>query len=114
MAKLPHDTIGNIFELQHRLIDCLDSTTDTEFRLFELYGETHETLQELGELQNMREFLTSFYSRLGHLLLKITESQPTAQNDMLNLLCRSIDTAEAGLAASIANLREIKLNWSNL
>lgn len=62
----------------------------------------------------MRELLTSYYSRLGQLLLKITESQPTAQNDMLNLLYGSMDAAEAGLAASVANRREIKLNWSNL
>jgi hypothetical protein len=114
MAKLPLDTIENIFGLQQRQINCLDSITDAEFKLFELYGETSETLQELGELQNMRELLTSYYSRLGHLLLKVAESQPAAPNDMLDLLYRSIDAAEAGLAASNANLREIKLNWSNL
>jgi hypothetical protein len=78
MAKLPNTTISSIFELQRRLIDTLDSVTDAEFKLFERYGETVATIPELNELQNTKETLISFYSRLGTLILRIAGSQPIA------------------------------------
>ena len=78
--------------LSSRIIECLDSTTATEFRLFNRMGETAETLPELEELQNVKEKLRSKYSRLYNLLLKITESQPIASEDMLALLYRSIES----------------------
>jgi hypothetical protein len=114
VAKLPTATITNILKLQHRLIDSLDSVTETEFKLFAKYGETAETLPELNELQNTKENLVSFYARLNTLLLKIAGSQPLAANDMLDLLYRSIEVTENGLAAGVANLNEIKRNWSDL
>ncbi len=114
MARLPNTTISSIFELQHRLIDTLDSVTDAEFKLFEQHGETVATIPELNELQNTKESLISFYSRLGTLMLRIAGSQPVATNDMLDLLYRSVEMTENGLAAGIANLNEIKRNWSDL
>jgi hypothetical protein len=112
MAKLPDPVISNIFIVQRRIIECLDSTTATEFRLFERMGETAETLPELEELQNIKEKLRSKYSRLYNLLLRITESQPIASEDMLVLLYRSIESTEASLDASIASLQEIQRNWN--
>ncbi len=114
MAKLPNTTISSVFELQRRLIDTLDSVTDAEFKLFEQHGETVATIPELNELQNTKESLISFYSRLGTLMLRIAGSQPVATNDMLDLLYRSVEMTEHGLAAGIANLNEIKRNWSDL
>jgi hypothetical protein len=75
-------------------------------------GETAETLPELEELQNIKEKLRSKYSRLYNLLLRITESQPIASEDMLVLLYRSIESTEASLDASIASLQEIQRNWN--
>jgi hypothetical protein len=112
MAKLPDPVISNIFIVQRRIIECLDSTTATEFRLFERMGETAETLPELEELQNIKEKLRSKYSRLYNLLLRIAESQPIASEDMLVLLYRSIESTEASLDASIASLQEIQRNWN--
>ncbi len=112
MAKLPDPVISNIFIIQRRIIECLDSTTATEFRLFERMGETAETLPELEELQNITEKLRSKYSRLYNLLLRIAESQPIASEDMLVLLYRSIDSTEASIDASIASLQEIQRNWN--
>jgi hypothetical protein len=91
MAKLPDPVISNIFTIQRRIIECLDSTTATEFRLFEQIGETAETLPELEELQNIKEKLRSKYSRYN-LLLRIEESQPIASEDMLVLFYRSIES----------------------
>ncbi len=112
MAKLPDPGLSNIFTLQRQIIECIDSTTATEFRILEQWGETAETLSELEELQSIRERLLSPYSRFHVLLLKAAESQPVASDDVLNLLYRSIEAAEATLDASIASLQEIQRNWS--
>jgi hypothetical protein len=112
MAKLPDPVISNIFIIQRRIIEWLDSTTAKEFRLFESMGETAETLPELEELQNIKEKLRSKYSRLYNLLLRIAESQPIASEDMLVLLYRSIESTEASIDASIASLQEIQRNWN--
>ena len=112
MAKLPDSVITNILTLQRRLIECIDATTAMEFRLFERLGETTETSPELEELQSIQERLMSPYSRLHALLWRIAKSQPTAPDDMLNLLYRSIEGGEASLDASIASLKEIQRNWN--
>jgi hypothetical protein len=112
VAKLPDPVITNIFTLQRRLIECIDATTATEFRLFDRLGETAETSPELEELQSIQERLMSPYSRLHALLLRIAKSQPTAPDDMLNLLYSSIDSTEAALDACIASLKEIQRNWN--
>ncbi len=112
MAKLPDPVLTNVFTLQRRIIESIDTTTALEFRLLEQMGETTETLPELEELQSIRERLLSPYSRLYTLVLKAAQSQPVAPNDVLNLLYRSIESTEAALAASIASLQEIQRNWN--
>jgi hypothetical protein len=44
VAKLPDTIVTNIFTLKRSLIECIDSTTAMEFRLFQQVGETAETL----------------------------------------------------------------------
>jgi hypothetical protein len=112
VAKLPDPVLTNIFTLQRRIIESIDTTTALEFRLLEQMGETAETLPELEELQNIRERLLSPYSRLHTLVLKAAQSQPVAPDDVLNLLYKSIESTEAALAASIASLQEIQRNWN--
>jgi hypothetical protein len=90
VAKLPDPVLTNIFTLQRRIIESVDATTALAFRLFAQWGETAETLTELGELQNIQERLRSQYARLNTVLLKVSESQPLATADMLNLLYRTI------------------------
>ena len=114
MAKLPTNTLENIFEVQRGLIECINSTTEMGFRLFQQYGETSITLPELEELDSIREKLVSAYSRLYVLLLRVSESQPIASIDVLDLLYSSIEMAEAILAASNASLKEIQYNWNDL
>lgn len=112
MAKLPDPVITNIFTLQRRIIESIDTTTALEFRLLEQMGETAETLLELEELQSIRDRLSAPYTRLHTLLLRAAESQPVPPNDVLNLLYRSIESTEAALAASNASLQEIQRNWN--
>ena len=112
MAKLPDPAISNIFTLQRSLVECLDSCTAMEFSLIHQIGETAETLPELEELQNIRERLASSCSRLHNLLMRIYQSQPTAPNDMLNLLDSTMETGQASLDASNASLQDIERNWN--
>ncbi len=111
MAKLSNSILINIFTLQRSLVELIDSTTALEFRIFEHWGETAETLTELEELQNIEERLRTQHTRLNTLLLTTVRSQPIASADMLDLLYRAIDIAEATLDASIASLQEIERNW---
>jgi hypothetical protein len=111
VAKLPDSVITDILTIQRRIIECIDSTTATEFWLFNGRGETAETLPELEELQNIKERLLSSYSRLHTLLLKVAQSQPAAE-DMLNLLYRASENGQATLDASFASLQDIQRNWN--
>jgi hypothetical protein len=100
VAKLPDPVLTNIFTLQRRIIESIDTATALEFRILEQRGETVETLPELEELQSIKERLLSPYSRLHTLVLKAAQSQPVAPTDVLNLLYRSIESTQAALAAS--------------
>jgi hypothetical protein len=112
VAKLPDSTIVNIFTLQRRLAECLESTTAMEFSLFQKFGETAETAPELEELVNIRERLVSLYNRLHNIFLRVTQSQPIASEDLLNLLYRSIEQTETSIDTSIASLQDIQRNWN--
>jgi hypothetical protein len=112
VAKLPDPVLTNIFTLQRQIIESIDTTTALAFRLLTQWGEISEALTELEELRNIQERLRSQYARQNTLLLKVSESQPLASVDMLNLFYRTIEVAEATLAASIANLQEIQRNWN--
>jgi hypothetical protein len=76
-----------------------------EFRLFQQIGETAETLPEFEELQNIKERLVTLSSRLHNILLRITQSQPTAANDMLDCY---IDRLSKLKSRSIPVLRAYK------
>jgi hypothetical protein len=112
VAKLPDPVLTNIFNLKRRLAECVDRTTEMGFRRFEQVGETSETLSEFEALQNVEERLMLSYNRLHTLLLKVCQSQPLASPDMLDLLYRTVEVAEATLAASVATLQEIQRDWN--
>jgi hypothetical protein len=112
VAKLPDPSISNIFILQRSLVECLDAVTALEYRLFQQFGETPETITELDELQNIKERLVSSCSRLHNLLLRVCQSQPVAPDDMLDLLYSSMETGQASLDASNASLQDIQRNWN--
>ncbi len=92
MAKLSPETLTNIFQLQRRLIELIDDAGATGETIFDRFGETPETLPELEEAQNAKERLTSSYSKLSTLVLRVAEYQPTAPNTVLNLLLQAIES----------------------
>lgn len=114
MAKLSPNTLTDIFNLLRQIAEEIENACSTEWRLFENYGETPETINELEELQNVKERLNQSYSRLNLLSLRILEAQPVASNAMLDLLAKAIEDGLANLDASHASIQEIKKGWNLL
>ncbi len=112
MAKLSSETLTNIFNLLRQIAEEIENACSTEWILFEKYGETSRTINELDELQNVKQRLNQSYSRLNILMLKILEAQPSASNDMLDLLTQAINDGLANVDASHASIQEIKKGWS--
>ncbi len=112
MAKLPDQTLNNIFYLQLRLVELIDEAKATEFDLFERFGENEATLPELDQMQSSVERLRMPYSRLHTLALGIAEYQPIATDAMLNLLAQTIEQTEALIGAVEASISETKQNWN--
>lgn len=99
MAKLSPETLANIFNLLQQIAEEIENACSTEWRLFEKYGETSRTINELDELQNIKERLNQSYFRLNILMLRILEAQPIASNAVLDLLTQAINDGLANLAA---------------
>jgi len=116
MAKLAQETIANILNLQQWLLAGIDEAKAAEFAIFEQYGEIEATATVLEQLQNATERLRNPYSRFYTLLLRISESQPTASSAMLNLLAQTIEQAEAEADADAveAAIGEAKIDFNLL
>lgn len=112
MADLPEETLLIALYRQSRLLKLLNEVTKTDLTIYEQLGETPETMAALTQLQNARERLTDFYSRVGTLLRQVCESQPEADMDLLNLLYRSIEQALSTADAVEASLNETKRDWN--
>jgi hypothetical protein len=56
--------------------------------------------------------LLSSCSRLYNLLLRVSQSQPIASTDMLNLLYGAMENGQNSLDAIIASLQDIQRNWN--
>lgn len=112
MAKLSPNTLTDIFSLLQQIAEEIENACSTEWGLFENYGETAETINELDELQNVKERLNQSYSRLNLLTLRILEAQPIVSHVMLDLLTQAIEDGSANLDASHASIQEIKKGWN--
>ena len=112
MAKLSPNTLTDIFKFLRQIAEEIENAYSTEWGLFDNYGETPETINELEELQNVKERLNQSYSRLNLLTLRILEAQPIASHAMLDLLNKAIEDGSSNLDASHASIQEIKKGWN--
>lgn len=112
MAKLPPHILTDIFNLLRQIAEEIKNACSTEWGLFENYGETAESINELDELQNVKERLNQSYSRLNLLTLRILEAQPIVSHVILDLLTQAIEDGTANLEASHASIQEIKKGWN--
>ena len=112
MAKLSDEIVARILNLQRQLLELIDEATATELTLLEQFGETEETIRELELLQNARERADTYYSRFYVTLRRIYESQPLASRDIVELLTRFINEAEATVEAVGATIQEIRRDFN--
>jgi hypothetical protein len=93
MAKLPKQTTETINHLKQQSLDIVNTALETEFTLFELFGETDQTISFFEDLKTVAEDAKASFSRLSNLQLRIAEAQPRAAFDMLELLgtCQKIE-----------------------
>lgn len=114
MAKLPEEVTETIWNLKRQALEIVEEATATEFTLFELLGETDETLSYLNELKNVADEATSSYSRLSKLHLQIVQAQPSASRDLLRLAYQAIEIISARLPALQRSIKEVKQEWNLL
>jgi hypothetical protein len=75
MAKLSPETAQTIWELQHQLLEIINSSITLELSLFDAFGETENTIPIL-EKSTETEFLTPPLQE---------RHQPLVENDMQDL-----------------------------
>lgn len=109
MAKIPPSIIETIFNLLQDLSELVDDATNTEYLLFEHFGETEETINSLDELKNVALESASRYSQLANLRLRLAENQPKLSNDMLELLKKTISQNQQRIPAMKRSIEEIKI-----
>lgn len=111
MAKLPAETTATINSLKQESLDIVEEATALEMRIFELFGETEETLSYLDEMKNVADYAESSYSQLSTLQLLFAKAQPTAPADMLELLAQAIARTQARIPALERSIQEVKMEW---
>lgn len=112
MAKFPNELAEDIWNLKRQLLEIVDAATAAELALFELFGETSDTIPFLDELKSVAERATPWFSRLSNFQLRIAESQPAISADMLNLVNQSIERIQIEIPAMERSIQEVKTEWN--
>ncbi len=114
MAKFPEETIELIWQLKRQSLEIVDEATAVEFRLFELFGETEETISHLEEMKNVADEAISSFTQLSTFQIQVAQTQPIASADMLNLIARIIPRTQARIPALKRSIQEVKIEWDLL
>lgn len=114
MAKLPIETTETINRLKQQSLGIVDEATVAEFTLFELFGETDQTMPFLEDLKTVAEDAKSSFSRLSNLQLRIAEAQPIAAPDMVELLAQVIARTTTRIPAWRRSIEEVQIEWNLL
>jgi hypothetical protein len=112
MAKLSEHTTKTINLLKQTSLDIVDKALETEFILFELFGETDRTISFFEDLKTVAEDAKLSFSRLSNLQLRIAEAQPSAEFDMLELLAQVIERTSVRIPAWERSVQEVKIEWN--
>lgn len=112
MAKLPAATTETVNRLKQQSLNLVDDATAAELTIFELFGETSQTLSYMEEMKNVAEEAASSFSQLSTLQLQIAQSQPNATPDMLDLLYRVISRTQVRIPALERSIQEVKMEWN--
>ena len=112
MAGLPSRTSEIINQLKQQALDIVNEALALELTIFELFGETDATITALDEMKSAAEDAESSYSKLSTIQLQISQSQPVASPDMLQLLERAIARTQARIPALERSIEEVKMEYN--
>ena len=112
MAKLPPETTETVNRLKQQSLDIVDEATAAELALFELCGETDQTMPFLDDLKTVIEDATSSFSQLSTLQLNIARTQPNTAPAMLGLLAQAVARTQARIPAWERSIEEVKMEWN--
>ena len=99
MAKLSLQTAQTIWDLQHQLLEIIDTARTIELSLFEAFGETDRTIPYLDELQSIAQQATERFARFSTLQIRIANTQPPIPRDLLEIVDRSIESTQQKIPA---------------
>jgi hypothetical protein len=114
MAKLSSETTENINNLKQLSLEIVDEATSVELIIFEMFGETEQTLSFLDEMKNVADEAATLFSRLSTIQLQIAQIQPIPTSDMLGLLTQVIAKTQARIPALRRSIEEVKQEWNLL
>jgi len=114
MAKIAPEIQEIIWELTQRLLEIVDEAKAVEYNLLERFGETDRTIVALDQLTEITAQATARFSQLSTLLIRVAESQPVANQDLLRLLDERIDNIANRIPALARSIEEIKIDWNLL
>jgi hypothetical protein len=114
MAKLPAATTETVNRLKQQSLNSVDEATAVELTIFELFGETPQTIAYMDEMKNVADEAASSFSRLSTLQLQIAQAQPTASAAILQLLTQAIARTQTRIFAWERSIQEVKIEWNLL
>jgi predicted metalloprotease with PDZ domain len=99
MAKLSLETAQTIWDLQHQLLEIIDTARTLELSLFEAFGETERTIPYLDELQSIAQQATERFSRFSTLQIRVANTQPPIPPDLLEVVNLAIQSTQQKIPA---------------
>ena len=111
MAKFSPETAQTIWDLQHQLLEIIDSSSVLELSLFDAFGETEDTIPVLDELQSIAQQSIDRFSRFSSLQIRVANNQPPIPPDIIDVVNRSIQTTEQKIPALKRSIQEITQEW---
>lgn len=112
MAKLDSETTEIINRLKQESLNIVDEASALEFKIFDRFGESEQTLLYMDEMKNVEEEASTLYSRLSTLHLQVSRSQPIATSATLGLMEQAIQQTLARIPALERSLQEVRMEWN--
>ncbi|PSB57932.1 hypothetical protein [Chamaesiphon polymorphus] len=111
MAKLSPETAQTIWDLQHQLLEIIDTARTLELSLFDAFGETEDTIPVLDELQSIAQQAIERFSLFSNLQIRVANTQPPIPPDIIGIVDRSIQTTQQKNPALNRSIQEITQEW---
>ncbi|MBW4699959.1 MAG: hypothetical protein KME03_19075 [Aphanocapsa lilacina HA4352-LM1] len=112
MAPLSEQTLRAILNLQGHLLSIVNQAGAVEDAIFRLYGESAAPAAALEQMKNVAQRSASAYTKLGNLLLRISEAQPSASTAILKLLTEATEQAKVISASAAQSITETRRDWN--